>query len=312
MATKQVSDDLEGGDDEEAGVGEPAKGAAAKPSITTDDDGNVKVTHPEEETPATRKEKRAAWKRHEEDARNLREKVASLERQNSELHTTLVTRLATPMQGQQQTSGQPDPFAAYMSQLDERQEMIGTIYRTPGLTAEQQATYRKQYNDINRERDRALLVQAENNATERMKRERAQQSPDAGIVPIIQSEYPDVLGFKGAGGVNTAFNWANAKYQQLVNEGEPATMATIRKAMDEAASKFQIRQPARPAPTALEQQRLGGVSAQAGARSGSREVTLSTEQQRIARVSFPDMDENAAYAKLAELLRKQDREGSAA
>lgn len=304
---KEVSPDLEEDDEAaegaEAGVGEKQ---GAQPSVKTDADGNVTV---EEGAPATRKERRASWKQAQEQARGEKERADRLQGQINELHSNVISRLGTQQQAPvQQGAAGPDPYMAYMSQLDERQEMIVNALRTT-TDADTAKRYREQYYNINRERDRATLGFATQRAVETVRAEQAQRPQQQdGIVAIIQSEYPDVLSYRGQGGANTAFNWANARYQQLIAEGKPGTMATIREAMDEAAGRYQIRVPSKPAPTATDQARLGGVSAQAGARGNDRNITLSREQQRMAVAAFPDVDENAAYAKLASLLRQQERE----
>src|SRR5581483_6484387 len=137
MATKEVSDDFEGHDDEEeAGAGERGK-PQPKPSVKADEDGNVIVGEAE---PQTRKDRRAAYTKHEEEARLLREQNAVLQRQMNDLHTNVLSRLA-PASAQQVPAGCQDPFSAYMTQLDERQEMVSTLFNMPNLPAEQKAQY---------------------------------------------------------------------------------------------------------------------------------------------------------------------------
>lgn len=299
---KEISDDLEGEDDaEEAGVGEK------QPAVRTAEDGTVTV---EDGTPQTRKERRASWKQAQEQKRTAESERDAARAQLAELHNNVIARLGTPQQ--QQGPQGPDPYMSYMATLDERQEMIVNALRTT-TDADTAKRYREQYYGINRERDRAQLNFATQRAVETVRQEQARQPPQQdGVAAIIQSEFPDVLSHRGQGGTNVAFQWADARYRQLLAEGKPTDLSTVRQAMTEAAGHFNTRPQQRPAPTATDQARLGGVSAQAGARGNDRSISLDKDQQRMALAAYPDLveskGENAAYAKLAELLRAQSRE----
>lgn len=276
-----------------------------KPEVKADDDGNVAVSLPDDEKPrGTRRDRRAARQDNDE-VRRLREGNESLTRQLNELHTAVTARLAAPAPGQQQ---QGDPAQAALDDIRERQEMIQSAVRTAADPAAVER-YRKQFYDLDRQRDKILLDHATQRAVQQIQ---SQQAPQAGNheAAILRSEFPEVVGNQ------SAFQYAQGTYQQLVAEaqrdGKMVTLATAREAMTKAAERFGLRQAAMPASSQAQQQRFGSVSAQAGGRSSPHQITLNRDQQRMAVQAFPDLDEHAAFAKLSELLRKQARESEGA
>lgn len=285
----------------------PAK--PTKPEVSTDPERRTTVKLGDEPEPeADRKERRRqAYRQKEEERERLRVENESLRRQNTELHTTVVSRLASPQGTPAAVPAGDDQFARYMADIDERQELIANVMRTPGLTEAQAQAYKKQYYDLNRQRDAATLEAAEGRVMAKVRAEQAQRPADRGEAAIINAEYPDVLGYR-RNGDNPAFNWANHRFGVLVAEGKPNTLATLRVAFDEAATAFNIRQQQRPAATQTERQRLGGIPAQAGSRStGPKEIILTDADMRMAMNNWPHLDREEAAVKMAELLRETDR-----
>lgn len=262
-----------------------------------EDDNTVTVDLGDEEEPQSRKARRGG---------RQAEEVARLRREAEEARNE-VTRLrqesaARFNQIEQRVQPQADPYKAKIASIRAEQETIQAAIRRGGLEPAQMEQFRTRFYQLNDDaddaRDERILARADQRAAQR-------QPQGQGEEAIIRAEFPDVVGNA------RAVQWAVAEYNRMVADPDqpaPPTLATSRKAMEAAAVKFRLRQPAAPAVSASDQQRFGAVPGQAQPRSTGSEIRLDNQQKRMAIARWPELEEHDAYKKMASLLRASERE----
>ncbi len=288
MARDEERDD---GPDDNEGLEDDKPAKKGEPKVKVDDDGTgVTVVAEHERRKPDRRERR---ERREVD--HLKEQNAAIQRQLDEMRTVVLTRAAQPQQ-QQPQGEQQDPYAQEIDHIRREQEMIQTALRTGTVQDKDEIErVRQRYYSLDR-RERDI-------ERERVKRElrdemRQTQQPRVGEYEeaALRNEFPDVIEHP------QAMQYARGTYWQLVAEGKPATLNTSKEAMAKAAERFGLRSPSAPQVSAVEKQRFGAVSAQAGGKGNGGGMRLNSQQMRMALARWPQDDDNVAYAKMAQLL----------
>lgn len=274
--------------------------AKREPTVkVSEEDGTATVDLGDgDEKPDTSRKARRGGRQAEEVARWRTE----AEQTRAEL-ARLRAETQAALQGVQQRFQQAgeDPFKRQLANIRAEQESIQLAMRSTQMTEAQLNEKRSRFYELDDQaqelRENRIMQRAQQIA-----QQAARPADGAGEEAIIRSEFPDVIGHA------QAMAWAHGRYKQLLAEGEPGTLATSRKAMQEAAEnpRFGIRRPVAPAPTVTQQQRYGALPAQAGARSSGSEVRLDAAQMKMAKARWPELaaqDENEAYKRMAKLLR---------
>lgn len=267
----------------------------AKPVVKEDEnDGTVLV----DLEPARKPRKQRREEHQDDEVGRIRAQLEDERRARAALEQQVARGFQTIEQRQQPVE---DPYKKRISSIREEQESIQTMLRTGALTDP---------NAVERARTRfyALMEEAEDLRDQRvveMAARRTTQAPQqqsaAAEEAIIRSEFPDVIGNP------QAIRWATGEFYRLTASGEPATLATSRKAMQAAAETFKLRQPALPAVPPSQQQRYGAINGQAGARPAGAEVRLDKTQKKMALANWPQLEEHEAYARMARLVQGMDQ-----
>lgn len=272
---------------------------AAKPKVTEDEDGAVRVQLDEEEKPRpARRERRESWKAGEEELRRAREENEQLRQSQARLEAQVQARFADM---QRQIPRGEDPYEREINQIRRDQELIQTTLRSGAVQNEQEIErLRGRFYELDGRSKEVERARIKREVMDEVQQRQAQQSGQY-EEQALRSEFPEVIPNQ------QAMRWATGRYYQLVAEGKPATLATSRAAVQEAAEHYGLRRPTVAAPTAAAQQRFGAVSAQAGGRV-TGEVRLDANQKKMALARWPNIEEHEAFGKMAALLRKVDAE----
>lgn len=288
---------------EEGTVEEPEddKPVPRKPTVKANDEDGTKTVDLGDEDPAPRKPRRERRaERQDDEVSRVRAELAA----ERERRAVLESQVARGFQDLHQRVSQPqeDPYRKRVASIREEQESIQTMIRNGALTdpaAVERA--RQRFYALNDEAEELAQERIITRATERMARQQPQQST-AAEEALIRSEFPDVLANQAA----TRF--AVGEYHRLTAKGEPATLATTRKAMQAAAEEFQIRRPTVPQLPPSQQQRYGAINAQAGARTSGTEIRLDKAQLKMAAARWPDLDEDQQAIRMSALLRNAEKD----
>lgn len=274
----------------------------AKPVVTEDDDGGVRVQlDDEEERPrGGRRERRESWKSEREaEIRRFREENEALRAQQMRMQQEMAQRLA---QVEGRIPRGEDPYERELKNIRSQQEMIQATLRSGSVQSE---------TEINNLRERFYELDSHKQGVERhrIKQEvlqefQRQQQQQGGQYEeaVLKSEFPDVIGHQ------QAMRWATGRYYQMVAEGKPPTLATSRAAMVEAAEHYQLRRPPVAPASESQRQKYSAVSAQAGAKTSPTEIRLEPAQKKMALARWPQLEDHEAFAKMAALLRKVESE----
>lgn len=265
-----------------------------EPTVTEDEDGGVTIRT---ESPAatTRKQRR------EDERRQMHDEMAALRRELEEskaLSRRAVEEASRP-RAEVNGSGAGDPIEKEIEYTRKEMETIQSALRSGSVQSMDEAErLKKRFYELDDKRE----TLREQRLEERLKRNMPQQAdPEVeATTAILRSEFGDVMSNQAA------MQWASGEYAKMRAEGKPGTIVTSKLALQRAAEAFGIRNAERPAAAAHQQQRYGSVSAQAGARNTGSEVRLDRDQKKMAVARWPDDDENVAYKKMAELLRKSE------
>lgn len=278
----------------------------AKPIVTEDDDGGVRVqlADDEEERPQARRQRRDNWKAQREDElRRAREENESLRQQQMRMQQEMAQRLA---QVESRMPRGEDPYQREIQEIRRQQELIQTTLRSGSVQSDTEIErLRERFYELDsrtKEVDRNRIKQE---VLQEVQRQQSQQSGQY-EEQALRSEFPEVIQHQ------QAMRWATGRYYQMVAEGKPSTLATSRAAIQEAAEHYGLRR-AQVAPASeAQRQKFGAVPAQAGTRTMGNEVHLETAQKKMAVARWPQLEEHEAYAKMAALLRKVDADNSGA
>lgn len=178
--------------------------------------------------------------------------------------------------------------------LQERMSNAKTMEEAQGL--------RDQWEDLELEKDeirRRYVMQSV---------PRQEPAQDVGVhveERLLRGEFPQVFENQ------QALQYAATRFQTMKVDPRRDRSASLmdlqKQALREAAEVCGIAIP-RDKPSDGMKARFGSVSTQAGSRYGSGEVRLSETQQRMARATYPQDDDNVAYAKWASAWQKQQTE----
>lgn len=269
-----------------------------KPIVKDDEEGNTEVHLPEEKPKerGTRKERRSERydevasraERAETEARQARAEMAAL-------RTQLEQRVSGVEQRAQQRQTE-DPYVREIQNIRGEQESIQLAIRAGTVQDVERARTRfyeldERREAINRERIKREVIEEQ--------RRQPQQQGTSYEEAALRNEFPDVVAHQ------SAVRYALGVYQQLVAEGKPDTLVTSREAMLKAAERFNLRQVAPPVASTAQQQRFGGVPAQAGGKGNGSVVRLESWEKKLATARWPEDDENVAYAKYARLRQDE-------
>lgn len=266
-----------------------------KPEVKVDDEGGVTVNLAERKT---RKERRAdRYSDVVNDRNESRKEVENLRRQVSEMQSQMYRGFQEVRQipPQQRAEEQADPHKRQLSDIRREQESILAALKAGGT--ENPEALKNRYYELEDRRNEVIEDRLEARISKKLPR--GQQEGDY-ATQQLSNEYPDVVNHRAA------MEYAYGQYYSMVGEGEPRTLATSRKAMQKAAERFGFAKPTAPAPTATQQQKYGGVPAQAGAKSSPTGMRLSKDQQRMATARWPQLEPEQAFARWAEMFRKYE------
>lgn len=271
-------------DDKEEQEAEPEP--KAKPKVKEDDEGNVTVDlAPEPKQRPPRRERREQnyedLRRYRDEAEALRARVALLEAQGR----------AQPAPAQT-----TDPYERDLAEIRTQQEMIQSALRAgAGTTPDEIERLRRSFYDLDAKGRQLDRERIKRELREDLRRDVAPKDGDY-EEKVLRSEYADVIANPAA------MRYAFGLHHQMVAEGKPQNLATSREAMDKAAARFGIRQPTASAVSPSQQARYAAVAAQAGTKT-TGEVRLDGSQRKMALARWPQLDEHAAYARMAALLQ---------
>lgn len=300
MAEKKVE---EKPDEQVSSEPEEKPEAPAKPVVTEDEDGGVRVQL-DEDRPQPRRERRENWKaQREEEIRRVREENEALRQQQARLEGQMQARLA---QMERQMPRGEDPYEREVREIRRQQELIQRTLRSGSVQSEPEIEQlRDRYYELD---SRSKDLDRQRIKHEVMQEWQRQQQQQAGQYEeqVLRSEFPEVIQHQ------QAIRWATGRYHQMVAEGKPPILATSRAALQEAAEHYGLRTPNIPRASEAQRQRYAAVPAQAGTKTSSNEIRLEAGQKKMALARWPHLEEHEAYAKMAALLRKVDGERSEA
>jgi hypothetical protein len=269
-----------------------------EPKVSEDDNGNVTVDLAPE--PKERRPRRERREERQDELRRYRDEAEALRGRMAQMEAHLAQRQYAP----QQPPGE-DPYERELTKIRGQQELIQSALRSGSAqSAEEVDRLRRQFYELDGQTRKLERDRIRTEVMGEMRRERGNTTGEY-EEQALRSEYPDIVTHP------QAMRYATGLYYQMVAEGKPTNLATSRKAMDQAAERFGLRQAAVPTASASERQRYGAVAAQAGQRSTS-EVRLDKDQKRMAVARWPQLDEHQAYTKMAALLHKTEAEGKGA
>ncbi len=297
MATEvkdQENEEIEAPDEEEK---------AKPPDVEEDGEGGIVVR---EHVRKPRKERRDDRQSSEID--RLRQENADF-RNRQALLEQRVAQGFSQVERQIQVAD-ADPYQARKQAVIDEQESIQTLLRSGAVTTEAAADkLKKRFYQLNDDMDNLReerIVQRARHAS----RQDSQPQNGAAEEAILRSEFPEVVPQQGMQPTiqqQQALRWAMGEYQRLTAKGEPATIATSKRALQAAAEEFGLRRAPAPRVSAAQQQRYGAVPAQAGVAS-SHEMRLNTAEQRMAQARWPELEPKAAFAMMAKLLRDAQKD----
>lgn len=263
-----------------------------QPAAVTEneEDGTVTVA---DERPS-RKDRRGG--RQADEVRRWREEADTLRRQLEETRQQTQQELQRVHQRISQPQQQQDPFRSRLEGIRNEQESIQAQIRAGQITADDAKRLRERFYQLDDEREE-LRDQRSLQRARQLVQQETQASAGQGEEAIIRAEFPDVIGNQ------SALRYAMGEYHRLTAKGEPATLATTRKAMSEALKAFNLRPEAPPAVSPAQQQRFGAINGQAGASSSPAEIRLDKSQKAMALARWPQLEEHDAYRRMAALLR---------
>lgn len=299
MAKKQGDEDLEREVDSAFQEGkepevehEDDEGKERPPEVKVERDPESDEVRVSEPPRGSRRERREAYRR-----------VPELEGQIRLLQQQIETMRATPAAAQAPATPAEPPSPAKvlrekLTPLWKQQERIQRQMMAEGVSEAERDKLKEEWYDLETQK---RLVEAE--AVKPTAPAAPQMDPQE---VLIRAEFGDVLSH------NLARTYAAGKIQQeaalLIAQGKPVPLDVQRTALQEAAERFGIRQPAAPAASPAQKQRYSAVPAQAGGK-GVGEVKLNKHLQGMARAMWPELKENEAYAKMARLMREEERSG---
>jgi hypothetical protein len=255
-----------------------------RPSVTaSDEDGSVQVRLPEKKS---RRERRA-------EADPIRQRDSEIDRLNKEVQEMRgwLMRQSSGQQVQPPAAApaqEADPHRSELSNIRQEQEYLSTAIRTTQDPAEVRRLKDRFY-DLE-ERKESIREERLEQKWRRSQPQVQQRDPEEAI---LRSEFPEVFGSE------QAMLYARGVFHQLRAEGKPEHMGTAREAMRKAAERFGFAKPAAPAPSPTQQQRWGGVPAQAGARSAPGGTKLLPFQMKLATARYSNLEPEQAYVRWA-------------
>lgn len=130
---------------------------------------------------------------------------------------------------------------------------------------------------------------------------------------ILMGEYGDVFRPDERGQPSAALRWSAGYHQQLIAEGAPNDLATARKALAAARSRFNTAPSRRPAPSPERRSRYESISRGGGGNDGEgesrpRSVNLTQKQMQMAEDRWPNLPHAKAHKLYAErvVLKRRD------
>jgi hypothetical protein len=306
-ALKELDGAAGGGSDpgEDMGSREVEIGAPEKPEADGDDAPEIGDARP------SRRERRANRFAEAEEARIRAEERAKVLEQELERRNQQPVPVYQPP-----PQNQPDPLELATKRLQQEHEDLVATYNarfqaTSGqLPPDEQAQFR--------ERGWALKNKSEELAALRMMQKMGKLGPQQNqgmteqqfVQMQLQSEFPEVYADP------RLIQRAGLKFDELVLDGEPATIATSRKAMAEIQARFAPGR--RPEPDQKLRQKLTGISAGPGSgpggRGGRQTIEMTPDYIKMAVRTFRHLPRNQAIQKWANevgpgLLEDLRREG---
>lgn len=247
--------------------------------VSLDDDGA-----PEEEEPRpSRKQRRANRYREQEERANaaererdeLRERLDRLESSHREQVQGFARRVAESGPG---PSSHEDSLAGVYKKQEELLSDYNSLLKSGQMTPDVERRYQDRYREIEREKLEAV-------AREQIQRMQPQIENDA-QVRAIRERNRDVFGD------HRASAWAKGRYEQMVADGEPASEATIEKAIDESRRRFRLG--GYKEPTQRDRSRYTGSSPGPAGSSG-RSFALTPQLKEWADETYPHIPESKRY-----------------
>lgn len=255
------------------------------------DDGSVPVRLPRQ-TRAERRAERDPIRNYEAEIQRTRSEAEAARRELAELRGMLTQRQQAPVQSQSQ-----DPYQQELSGIRREQEYISAALRGGQMgSAEEAERFRNRFYELE---DRKESLREER----LLRRAQGMQAPQTDVnEAILRSEYTEVFENPEALQAAQGHYW----YLRQVKK-QPNNIATARQAFRLAAENAGfIKQPL-PKPSQVTQQSWGAVPSQPGARMAPGEVRLSKEQQKMARAMYPQLNDDDAFSKWAEMYHRFEK-----
>lgn len=269
------------------------KPTAKEPAAVKENEEDGSVTVEPEEKP-TRKERRGG--RQADEVARWRQKSEDLERQLSETRQQTAAEFQRIHQRIQQHGQGGDPIKSQLANIRAEQESIQGQFRAGNIDTATAERLRARFYELDEQaaetREQRILQRVDQRV-----QQASQQTAGQGEEAIIRAEFPEVIGNQAA------LRFAMGEYYKLTGKGEPGTLATTRKAMNEALKEFGLRPQAMPAVSQAQQQRFGAIPAQAGYNTSGGEIRLEGSQRKMAEARWPDVEPHEAYRRMAALLR---------
>lgn len=237
----------------------------------------------------------ADGKQSKEEAAQLRKELAELKASQARLEGFVAAQ-----QGQQrQSTGDADP---YRQRLDAIEEKRKNAYRSAQaeiqagkLDEKRNAYYESLAREIDEERAEVLAERA----IARREPMRNQQAAQQQWV----NKYPEIYRD------DRAFQWARAKFQMRLADGEASTNQLVDEVMEEARVRYKLG--GKSAPTVTEKDRYSGMGAASTRSSGSsadNNIRMTKEMRSMATALYPTLSEGDAIKKWTDKVGKKLRE----
>lgn len=276
-----------------------ARGDGVEVDITEPDDDDDPETSVDDVPGApTRREKKQARKALRDEAEELREKSARLERELLEERAKRAEATGYAQGMRQATAGPAvDPVDAELSQIVVQKRELGEQYAAEQAAGKVTPERYKEFLD-RAERFNQRQQELITDKTLRKYRPNEQQLQAQENQRQLQARYPEVTADA------KALGWAKARYDQLVLEGHPPGWETTDLAMNESKSRH-MPSARKPDPTMERRLQAQPRGAGAPASGGPTRVHLSVKDLEMAEAAFPKLSPREAAKAYAKVVSKK-------